>query len=170
MHHQLDKETPKFDVQLLFDEIGVLLDNHQYRDVISLVDMYHFYTRQHQYRKYRPSAEDLEANKPRALLRFAGKAILDEVRERRYRWTWPYFAKRRDNRHQYVDLFKQKLLETINPNVRLNGSPGISHQPPPHRVQTSLRLWRRRCHTKTLDFIDLSHAAKRVKTLSPKRS
>jgi len=116
MHHQLDKETPKFDVQLLFDEIGVLLDNHQYRDVISLVDMYHFYTRQHQYRKYRPSAEDLEANKPRALLRFAGKAILDEVRERRYRWTWPYFAKRRDNRHQYVDLFKQKLLETINPN------------------------------------------------------
>ena len=48
MNHKLDKETPRFDVQLSFDEIGVLLDDNQYRDVISLVDMYHFYIRQHQ--------------------------------------------------------------------------------------------------------------------------
>ena len=48
MNHKLDKETPRFDVQLSFDEIGVLLDDNQYRDAISLVDMYHFYTRQHQ--------------------------------------------------------------------------------------------------------------------------
>jgi Vacuolar sorting-associated protein 13, N-terminal len=48
MHHNLNKETPRFDIQLLFDEIGVLLDNNQYRDFISLIDMYHFYTRQHQ--------------------------------------------------------------------------------------------------------------------------
>ena len=48
MNHKLDKVTPRFDVQLSFDEIGVLLDEHQYRDVISLIDMYHFYIRQHQ--------------------------------------------------------------------------------------------------------------------------
>lgn len=48
MNHKLDKETPRFDVQLSFDEIGVLLDEHQYRDAISLIDMYHFYIRQHQ--------------------------------------------------------------------------------------------------------------------------
>ena len=48
MNHKLDKETPRFDVQLSFDEIGVLLDDNQYRDAISLVDMYHFYIRQHQ--------------------------------------------------------------------------------------------------------------------------
>jgi len=47
MHHKLDKDTPQFDVQLLFDEIGAILDDHQYRDMISLVDMYHFYSRQH---------------------------------------------------------------------------------------------------------------------------
>lgn len=48
MNHKLDKDTPRFDVQLQFDEIGVALDDNQYRDAISLVDMYHVYTRQHQ--------------------------------------------------------------------------------------------------------------------------
>lgn len=52
MHKQLNKDTPRFDVQLLFDEIGVLLDDNQYRDAISLVDMYHFYARQHQVGSY----------------------------------------------------------------------------------------------------------------------
>ena len=50
MNQKLDKDTPRFDVQLLFVQIGVLLDDNQYRDAISLVDMYHFYIRQHQVR------------------------------------------------------------------------------------------------------------------------
>ncbi|KZT65144.1 vacuolar protein sorting-associated protein 13 [Daedalea quercina L-15889] len=113
MNRVLDKETPRFDVQLLFDEIGVILDDNQYRDAISLVDMYHFYMRQHQYRKYRPTAEELNENRPRALLQFAGRAILDEVHERRRRWTWAYFAARRDERHRYVELFKKKQLNPL---------------------------------------------------------
>lgn len=52
MHNNLSKDVPKFDIELLFDEIGVLLDDNQYRDAISLVDMYHFYTRQHQVRDH----------------------------------------------------------------------------------------------------------------------
>jgi Vacuolar protein sorting-associated protein len=52
MNHKIDRETPRFDVQLLFDEIGVALDDNQYRDAISLVDMYHVYIRQHQVRPY----------------------------------------------------------------------------------------------------------------------
>ena len=48
MHSNLSKDVPRFDIELLFDEIGVLVDDNQYRDAISLVDMYHFYTRQHQ--------------------------------------------------------------------------------------------------------------------------
>jgi vacuolar protein sorting-associated protein 13A/C len=48
MNQRMDKETPRFDIQLLFDEIGVALDDNQYRDTIFLVDMYHVYVRQHQ--------------------------------------------------------------------------------------------------------------------------
>ena len=45
VNHKVDDKTPQFDVQLRFEEIGVALDDNQYRDVISLVDMYHFYIR-----------------------------------------------------------------------------------------------------------------------------
>lgn len=48
MNNRPAKDIPRFDVQLLFDEIGVVVDDHQYRDVISLLDMFHFYARQHQ--------------------------------------------------------------------------------------------------------------------------
>ena len=50
MNHTLDDKTPKFDVELDFEEIGFVLDNHQYRDVVSMVDMYHFFLRNQQVR------------------------------------------------------------------------------------------------------------------------
>lgn len=115
MNKTSDKDTPRFDIQLLFDEIGVLLDDNQYRDVISLVDMYHFYIRQHQYHKYRPAPEEFEENRSKALWKFARVAILDEVRERHRRWTWSYFAERRDDRKRYVELFKNKQLSPLSP-------------------------------------------------------
>jgi hypothetical protein len=48
VNHKFNEEIPRYDVQLLFDEIGIVLDDNQYRDVISLVDMYRVYMRQHQ--------------------------------------------------------------------------------------------------------------------------
>lgn len=48
VNHEVDDKTPQFDVHLRFEEIGIALDDNQYRDVISLVDMYHFYIRHHQ--------------------------------------------------------------------------------------------------------------------------
>ncbi|KAH7930968.1 vacuolar protein sorting-associated protein 13 [Leucogyrophana mollusca] len=113
MNHKLDNHTPHFDVRLFFDEIGVALDDNQYRDAISLVDMYHVYIRQHQYRKYRPSDKEFEENRAKALLRFAGKAILEGVHEQRRKWSWAYFAERRDDRNKYVELFERKVTSTL---------------------------------------------------------
>ncbi|CAE6413624.1 unnamed protein product [Rhizoctonia solani] len=78
MNTKFDSTTAKNDVQLLFDEIGFVIDDNQYRDAISMVDMYHFYLRQHQYRAHRPTDNELKKNKARAMLRFAGKMILQE--------------------------------------------------------------------------------------------
>lgn len=47
----MDDKTPHYDIHLFFDQIGVSLDDSQYHDVISLVDMYHVYLRQHQVRE-----------------------------------------------------------------------------------------------------------------------
>ena len=63
--------------------------------------------------------EELQENRPKALLRFATTAILDEVRERKRKWTWAYFAERRDDRHRYVDLFKRKQLGSLTPAVSI---------------------------------------------------
>ncbi|EKM61051.1 uncharacterized protein PHACADRAFT_156217 [Phanerochaete carnosa HHB-10118-sp] len=115
INNKSTKDIPRFDVQLLFNEIGVLLDDNQYRDAISLVDMYHFYTRQHQYHKFRPAVEDLEESQPRAFWKFASTAILDEVHQKRRQWTWNYFKERRDDRHRYVELFKNKQLGPLSP-------------------------------------------------------
>jgi len=64
--------------------------------------------------------EVLESNRPLALLQFAGRAILDEVKEKKRRWTWGYFAARRDDRNVYVERFRKKLLETATPEVRIH--------------------------------------------------
>ncbi|KAJ3917835.1 vacuolar protein sorting-associated protein 13 [Lentinula edodes] len=115
MNQQFDNATPRFDVQLLFNEIGVALDDNQYRDVISLLDMYHVYIRQHQYRKYRPSDEEFRTNAGRARLKYVGTAILENVRQRRRQWTWQYFAERRDDRLKYVEVFQKKVLNVLSP-------------------------------------------------------
>jgi vacuolar protein sorting-associated protein 13A/C len=70
-----------------------------------------------QYARYR-RPEEPGQNRPRALLTFAGNAILDSVRERRRRWTWAFFAQRRDDRRRYVELFKKKQLNTTANEVR----------------------------------------------------
>jgi vacuolar protein sorting-associated protein 13A/C len=111
LRHNAEKDAPLFDIQLLFPEIGVLLDDHQFRDIISLLETIHMLRRKLRYAKYR-RPEGLRENRPRALLTFAGNAILDSVRERKRRWTWAFFAERRDDRRRYVELFKKKQLNT----------------------------------------------------------
>ena len=39
-----------YEAQLFFNEIGCVLDDEQYRDVISVADMYHLYARQREVR------------------------------------------------------------------------------------------------------------------------
>ena len=37
INRKIDQKTPRFDLQLCFEEIGVALDSRRYRDAISLV-------------------------------------------------------------------------------------------------------------------------------------
>ncbi|KAG8804872.1 hypothetical protein FRC17_005882, partial [Serendipita sp. 399] len=110
MNHTLDDKTPKFDVELDFEEIGFLLDNYQYRDVISMIDMYHFFLRNQQYRKIRPTEDHIaKMGKSKALWKFAREAVVGQVHEKHREWSWAHFAERRDDRRKYVRLYKQKL-------------------------------------------------------------
>lgn len=76
MRRKMTPDTPKVNAELLFDQLGFALDDEQYRDIISVTDLFHFFTRYAQYRRFRPSPQELEENRPRALLQFAEERSL----------------------------------------------------------------------------------------------
>ncbi|EJU02006.1 hypothetical protein DACRYDRAFT_22408 [Dacryopinax primogenitus] len=111
MSHRPSAEEPRIDATVLFEEIGLNLDDKQWRDVLSVGELFHFYTRQYQYRKYRPLQDEFDESKSRAMWKFAQTSILAEVHDKQYQWTWEFFKNRRDERHKYVDLFKKKCTQ-----------------------------------------------------------
>ncbi|KAI1497895.1 vacuolar protein sorting-associated protein 13, partial [Biscogniauxia marginata] len=108
---ELDKTghtyTPKFKANLLFDEIGVVLDDDQYRDALMMVDTFHYFIRHQEYKRLQPKGVTPKED-PRAWLKFAGNAVLTKIHERNRRWTWDYFRDRRDDRRRYTEIFKKK--------------------------------------------------------------
>ncbi|KAK4542998.1 hypothetical protein LTR36_005996 [Oleoguttula mirabilis] len=102
-------DRAKMKARLLFNELGFVLDEHQYRDALMLVDLFHYFIRHQEYRKIQPKAAPKED--PKAWLLFAGKSVLDRIHDRNYRWSWAYFAERRDDRKRYITLFKKKKQE-----------------------------------------------------------
>ncbi|KAE8146951.1 hypothetical protein BDV25DRAFT_161484 [Aspergillus avenaceus] len=110
---ELDKsgehDRPAIKARLLFDELGFVLDDHQYRDALMLVDLFHYFIRHQEYKKFQPKCRPKE--NPRAWLRFAGDAVLSKIHERNRRWTWDYIRERRDDRKAYIDLFKKQKRE-----------------------------------------------------------
>jgi vacuolar protein sorting-associated protein 13A/C len=102
-------DKPKTKARLLFNELGFVLDDEQYRDALMLVDLFHFFIRHQEYRKLQPTKRPRED--PKAWLRFAGKAVIDRIHDRNKRWSWAYFAERRDDRKRYIELFKKKKKE-----------------------------------------------------------
>jgi len=100
-------QVPKFKANLLFDEIGLVLDDDQYRDALMMVDLFHYFIRHQEYKKYQPKGVTPKED-PRAWLKFAGDAVLGKIHDRNRRWSWDYFRERRDDRLRYIELFKKK--------------------------------------------------------------
>jgi vacuolar protein sorting-associated protein 13A/C len=102
-------DRPAIKARLLFDELGFVLDDKQYRDALMLVDLFHYFIRHQEYKKIQPKCSPKED--PRAWMRFAGEAVLSKIHERNRRWTWDYIKERRDDRIAYIALFKKKKKE-----------------------------------------------------------
>jgi len=107
------EKVPKLKAAMLFDEIGFVLDEDQYRDALMMVDLFHFYMRHQQYKKLQPKKSPKEA--PREWFLFAGNAVLSQIHDRNRKWSWSYFKERRDDRIKYIELFKKRKKETATP-------------------------------------------------------
>lgn len=102
-------ERPKVKARLLFNELGFVLDDHQYRDGLMMVDLFHYFIRHQEYKKYQPKSTPKED--PKAWLRFAFTAVHSRIHERNRKWTWDYIRERRDDRLRYIELFKKRKKE-----------------------------------------------------------
>jgi vacuolar protein sorting-associated protein 13A/C len=100
-------DRPHIKSGLIFDEIGLVLDDDQYRDALMMVDLFHYFIRHQEYKKLQPKGVSPKED-PKAWLQFAGNAILSKIHERNRRWSWSYFKERRDDRTRYIELFKKK--------------------------------------------------------------
>jgi vacuolar protein sorting-associated protein 13A/C len=99
-------DRPKMKARLLFDELGFIIDEDQYRDALMLVDLFHYFIRHQEYKKFQPKSSPKED--PAGWLKFAGQAVLDKIHDKNRKWSWAYFAERRDDRLRYIELFKKK--------------------------------------------------------------
>lgn len=100
-------DVPKMKSGFKFDEIGFVLDDDQYRDALMLIDLFHFTIKHQQFQKYKPRGKTPKED-PKAWVRAAGTAVLDEVHERHKKWSWAYMKGRRDTRKRFIELFKLK--------------------------------------------------------------
>jgi vacuolar protein sorting-associated protein 13A/C len=99
-------DRPKMKARLLFDELGFIIDEDQYRDALMLVDLFHYFIRHQEYKKFQPKSSPKED--PAGWLKFAGQAVLEKIHDKNRKWSWAYFAERRDDRRRYIELFKKK--------------------------------------------------------------
>ncbi|KAG0226679.1 hypothetical protein BGW42_003469 [Actinomortierella wolfii] len=102
--------VPKAGASLDFDELGFVVDDDQYRNMLLMFGLFHSFMRQHEFRKFRPPKDVPPSKDPLAWFRYAGQAVLHQIHERNRKWTWAYFEERRDDRLAYVELYKNKKL------------------------------------------------------------
>ncbi len=100
-------DRPHIKAGLIFDEIGLVLDDDQYRDALMMVDLFHYFIRHQEYKKLQPKGVTPKED-PKAWLQFAGNAVLTKIHDRNRRWSWDFFKERRDDRIRYIELFKKK--------------------------------------------------------------
>ena len=110
---ELDKtgkaDKPKVKARLLFDELGFVLDDTQYRDALMMVDLFHYFIRHQEYKKLQPKSTPKED--PKAWLRFAFRAVYTKIQDRNRLTSWAYIRERRDDRIRYIELFKKRKKE-----------------------------------------------------------
>lgn len=99
---------PHIKAELLFQEFGIDLDSQQYTDMLWTLSKFHWYIKTYKFRKFRPKVS--VAENPKLWFQYAATSILNEIHERNYKWSWKYFETRRNQRLEYIKLYKHHFL------------------------------------------------------------
>ena len=102
-------DRPKVKARLFFDELGFVLDEHQYRDALMLLDLFHFFLRHQETKRLQPKSRPRDD--PGAWIGFAGRMVRNRIHDRNKLWSWEFLKERRDDRTKYIELFKKRKKE-----------------------------------------------------------
>jgi len=105
------REHPHLDTELFFEEFGLEINEQQYEDILWTASKFRWYSKTAKFRKYRPKVPPSED--PKAWFKYAAECVLNEIHEKNSKWSWDHFAKRRDERKEYIQLWKLKLEKKI---------------------------------------------------------
>lgn len=101
------ENQPQYKTEVFFEEFRVDLDSDQYRDILNSASEYHWYNKTHKFKRFRPDVPLKGHSKE--WFQYAAKAVLNEIHEKNYSWSWEHVAERRDKRKAYIKLWKEKL-------------------------------------------------------------
>lgn len=101
--------TPHIESDIFFQKFAIDLHSQQYHDLLWTASKFHWFIKTRRFKKGRPKVAPKDD--PKAWFKYAAKTILDEIHERNYKWTWEYFAERRDARIRYLALWKKHLSQ-----------------------------------------------------------
>ena len=101
-----DPSEPATNAQLVFEDLGFVFDNEQYRDIILVAEEFRKYQQIMEYVRLRPKVP-VEKD-PKAWFKYAGDVILKQVRDNRKQWTWNYILERRQDKLRYIELYKKR--------------------------------------------------------------
>lgn len=120
------EEFPHAKAELFFDEFGINLDSQQYREILSTASKYRIYNKTLKYRKLKPLVS--VEKEPLRWFKYVARAILNEVHEKNYKWSWEYFSKRRDQRIAYVEIWQSKIMKKTLTREQENQLAGLEEE------------------------------------------
>lgn len=98
-----DPKAPATQAQLIFDDLGFVLDDEQYKDILQIAEVLRQFNLSKEYIRFRP-LKNFEED-PAGWIRYAGQVVLYKVHKKREQWTWDYLLARRKDRLRYIQLY-----------------------------------------------------------------
>ncbi len=104
-----DLTSPRVRVQCRLDDFALELERSQYHALLFLSSAFECQARQARYRRFRPRHSSV-SDDPKGWWIYAYNAVTLDIREHRSRWTPEYFHTRRQDRLEYMLLWKRKRV------------------------------------------------------------
>jgi vacuolar protein sorting-associated protein 13A/C len=104
-------KIPKLTLMLEIEELVGRLEERQFSSVQDLALFFTNYIKSRPFISLRPTLPVSAA--PKQWWKFLHEAIFKQVREKREKWTWAYFKKRKADRVRYIQLWRLHKLNKV---------------------------------------------------------